>query len=132
MTRMLTEFKDFIVRGNLLQTAIAFIMGGAFGKVTEAFTGIFTGLLGLLGGHPDFSDYKPFGIPFGVFFNTIINLIIVGFCLFLVVKAYTRMTEKPKQQATVADPPDLILLTEIRDLLKQQVSAPPSSREPLR
>jgi len=118
MTKLVTDFRDFIVRGNLMQTAVAFIMGGAFGKVTEAFTGIFTGLLGLLGGQPDFSGFKPFGVPFGIFVNTIINLVIVGFCLFLVVKAYTKMTEKKKEEPTKSDPPDILLLTEIRDLLK--------------
>jgi len=123
MTKLVTDFRDFIVRGNLMQTAVAFIMGGAFGKVTEAFTGIFTGLLGLIGGQPDFSSFKPFGVPFGIFVNTIINLIIVGFCLFLVVKAYTKMTERKKEAPTVADPPDIILLTEIRDLLKASASA---------
>ncbi len=125
MTKVLAEFRDFIVRGNLLQTAVAFIMGGAFGKVTESFTGIFTGLLGMIGGNPDFSEFKPGGVPLGVFVNTIFNLIIVGFCLFLVVKAYNKMTEKPKEkESAVADPPDVKLLTEIRDLLKAQASKP--------
>jgi len=117
---MIKEFKEFILKGNLLQTAVAFIIGGAFGKVTEGFTAIFTSLLGKIGGQPDFSGFKPFDIPVGVFLNTIVNLLIVGFCLFLVVKAYNKMMEKPKApEAPAAPSPDVQLLTEIRDLLKR-------------
>jgi large conductance mechanosensitive channel len=119
MKRLLEEYRDFIMKGNLLQTAVAFIMGGAFGKVTESFTAMVTSLLGLIGGNADFSGFKPYGLPLGVFINTLINLVIVGACLFLLVKAYNAMT-KPKQAAPAADPPDVKLLTEIRDLLKKQ------------
>lgn len=119
MKKLFNEYRDFIIKGNLLQTAVAFIMGAAFGKVTEAFTAIITSLLGLLGGKPDFSDVKPFGIPLGEFCNTLVNLGIVGFCLFLVVKAYNTLT-RPTDSAPAADPPDVKLLTEIRDLLKKQ------------
>lgn len=118
MKKIFDEYRDFIIKGNLLQTAVAFIMGAAFGKVTESFTAIVTSLLGLIGGKPDFSDVKPFGIPLGDFCNTIINLAIVGFCLFLVVKAYNAVT-RPKAAAPAADPPEVVLLTEIRDLLKK-------------
>lgn len=119
MKKLFAEYRDFIVKGNLLQTAVAFIMGAAFGKVTEAFTAIVTSLLGLMGGQPDFSGVKPFGIPFGNFLNTLVNITIVGMCLFLVVKAYNRVTA-PKEAPPAADPPDVKLLTEIRDLLKQK------------
>ena len=123
MKKLFEEYRDFIIKGNLLQTAVAFIMGGAFGKVTESFTAIITSLLGLIGGNPDFSGLKPGGIPVGIFLNTIFNLTIVGFCLFLVVKAYNRITtkkEKEQPQAPAADPPEVKLLAEIRDLLKAQ------------
>jgi large conductance mechanosensitive channel len=118
MKKIFEEYRDFIIKGNLIQTAVAFIMGGAFGKVTESFTAIFTSLLGLIGGQPDFSSVKPFGIPLGIFLNTLVNLAIVGFVLFLVVKAYNLMT-KPKEAPVASDPPDIKLLTEIRDLLKK-------------
>ena len=130
MRKLFEEYRDFIIKGNLLQTAVAFIMGAAFGKVTEAFTAIITSLLGLVGGNPDFSGVKPFGIPLGIFLNTMVNLAIVGFCLFLVVKAYNRITtkkEKEQPQAPAADPPEVKLLAEIRDLLKQQNGAPAAS-----
>jgi large conductance mechanosensitive channel len=119
MKKLFEEYRDFIMKGNLLQTAVAFVMGAAFGKLTESFTAIITSLLGLIGGQPDFSNVKPFGIPFGIFLNTLLNLAIVGFCLFLVVKAYNKMT-KPKETPAATDPPDVKLLTEIRDLLKAQ------------
>lgn len=118
---MLREFREFIVKGNLLQTAVAFIMGGAFGKVTEAFTAIFTSLLGKIGGQPDFSEVKPFGIPIGVFINGLINLAIVGFILFLVVKAYNRtIAPRPAPVPPPGPSEEVKLLTEIRDALKQQ------------
>ncbi|MBP7948409.1 MAG: large conductance mechanosensitive channel protein MscL [Verrucomicrobiales bacterium] len=122
---MIKEFRDFIVKGNLLQTAVAFIMGGAFGKVTEGFTAIVTNLLGKIGGQPDFSSFTPWNIPIGVFINTIINLLIVGFVLFLVIKAYTKVTA-PKETAPAAPPeptPTEKLLTEIRDSLRKQHGA---------
>ena len=115
--KFIEEYRGFILKGNLLQMAVAFIMGAAFGKVTESFTAIVTSLIGLMGGQPDFSDIKPGGIPLGNFFNTLLNLILVGFCLFLLMKVYNAMN-KPKEQTTAADPPDIKLLTEIRDLLK--------------
>jgi large conductance mechanosensitive channel len=70
------------------------------------------------GKQPDFSAWAPGGVPVGGFVNTLLNLVLVGFCLFLMMKAYNAMN-KPK--ATPAqDPPDVKLLTEIRDLLKER------------
>src|SRR5829696_4724133 len=119
MKKFLEEYRGFILKGNLLQMAVAFIMGAAFGKVTESFTAIVTSLIGLMGGQPDFSGIKPGGVPLGNFFNTLLNLTLVGFCLFLLMKVYNAMN-KPKEKASATDPPDVKLLTEIRDLLKQQ------------
>lgn len=120
MKKLFEEYRDFIIKGNLLQTAVAFIMGAAFGKVTESFTAIVTSSIAWFGNgkEPDFSNYKPGGIPLGTFANTLINLAIVGFCLFLMVKAYNRVVA-PKAAPPAADAPDVKLLTEIRDLLKK-------------
>lgn len=126
MKKLFDEFRDFIVKGNLLQVAVAFIMGGAFGEVTKSFTAIITSILGKIGGQPDFSAFKPFDIPFGLFLNTIVNLVIVGFCLFILIKAYNTAV-KQKEAAPAADPPDVVLLTEIRDLLKANNSKPAGS-----
>src|SRR4051812_31381015 len=117
--KLFEEYRDFIVKGNLLQVAVAFIMGAAFGKVTEAFTAIITSLIGAIGGRADFSGIKPYGIPAGNFFNTLLNLLIVGFCLFLMVKAYNRITKLKETPPPPPEPVEVKLLTEIRDLLKQ-------------
>src|SRR6476659_2813130 len=101
--KLFEEYRDFIVKGNLIQVAVAFIMGAAFGKVTESFTAIITSLIGLVGGQAEFSGIKPFGIPVGTFLNTLLNLFIVGFCLFIMVKAYNRIT-KPKHEAPPPPP----------------------------
>src|SRR5262245_45060809 len=121
MKKFLEDYRDFIMKGNLLQMAVAFIMGAAFGKVTEAFTAIVTSTIAWMGGgkQPDFSGYKPGGVPLGVFLNALLNLGLVGFCLFLLMKGYNALN-KSKAAAPVADPPDVQLLKEIRDLLKEQ------------
>ena len=125
---MIKEFREFIVKGNLLQTAVAFIMGGAFGKVTEAFTAIFTSLIGKVGGQPDFSAVKPLGIPIGIFINGLINLLIVGIVMFLVVKAYnTTIAPKPVPTPVPGPSQEVKLLAEIRDLLKNGSGGGPAS-----
>ena len=121
---MIKEFREFILKGNMLDLAVGVIIGASFGKVVTAFTDILLAAIGKVGGQPDFSDFKPEGFPVGVFLNSIISLLIVGFALFLVVKAYT--TAKKRFEAPVAAggpaelPADVKLLTEIRDLLKNK------------
>ncbi len=128
---MIKEFKDFILKGNMLMTAVAFIMGAAFGKVTESFTGLVTAIVGkiiaLVKGGPDDGKIPEFnkllvgGVDLAPFLNGLINLTLVGFVLFLVVKAYNKATA-PKiitEEAPAPTPADIALLTEIRDLLKK-------------
>lgn len=130
---MIKEFKEFILKGNMLMTAVAFIMGAAFGKVTESFTGLVTAILGkiisLVKGTPEAADGKipefdkllVGGVDLAPLCNGLINLVLVGFVLFLVVKAYNKATA-PKvdpNAAPPAPPADIALLTEIRDLLKK-------------
>ncbi len=122
---MFKEFRDFILKGNMLDLAIGVIIAGAFGKVVSAFTDILLAAIGNMGGQPDFSQFKPSGLPVGVFLNSIISLLIVGFALFVVVKAYNKaksLTERnaPKEEAAAPVPADVQLLTEIRDLLKNK------------
>ena len=124
---MVKEFRDFILKGNMLDLAVGVIIGASFGKVVTAFTDILLAVIGKIGGQPDFSGYKPEGFPVGVFLNAIISLLIVGFALFLVVKAYTtakKRFEAPAAAASAAPPEDVKLLTEIRDLLKSQQGKP--------
>lgn len=121
---MFKEFREFILKGNMLDLAVAVIIAGAFGKVVTAFTDILLAAIGAWGHLPDFSGYKPQGFPVGVFLNSIISLIIVGFSLFLIVKAYNtakKRFEKPAAPEGPAElPADVKLLAEIRDLLKNK------------
>ncbi len=134
---MLKEFKEFITGGNVIEFAIAVIMAGAIGKVVNGFVNdIVMPFVGHFTGGSDFSnlftaldgnDYatleaaKKAGgavISWGNWVNTIVNLIIVGFVMFLIVKAYNKMKKK-EEEATPAGPSQEDLLTEIRDLLKK-------------
>jgi large conductance mechanosensitive channel len=132
---MLKEFKEFISKGNVLDMAVGVIIGAAFGKIVASFTNdIVMPPIGLLLGKVDFSNLfinlsakqaetlaaaKAAGLPtinYGLFFNTIIDFLIVGFVIFIVVKQANRM----KKEAPAAEPTkDQQLLTEIRDLLRK-------------
>ena len=132
---MLKEFKDFAMRGNLVDIAVAFVMGGAFGKVVTSFTeGIVSPLISLIGG-ADFSKnmFKLKGaitdasgkvtveavyLKWGDFITAIINFIIVAFVMFLVIKGINSMKKK-EEAAPAATPEDISLLREIRDSLKK-------------
>lgn len=139
------EFKDFAMRGNLIDFAIGVVVGGAFGKVTSAFVdGIVMPLIGKIVGGQDFSDLKfkiqdgskavmdAYGnittkevpevyIRYGEFITTIIDFIAVALAMFIVVKTMNRL--KAAEEIDTPPPPpskEETLLTEIRDLLKKQ------------
>ena len=137
---MLKEFRDFIMTGNVIDLAVAVILAGAVGLVVTGFTNdIMMPIVGHYAGGMDFADMKLIldeavtnaegevvepenAIMYGKWINAIINLIIVGFVLFIIVKAYNS-TKKPKQEAP-APPPgptEIDLLKEIRDELKRKV-----------
>jgi len=134
---MLKEFKNFIMTGNVIDFAVAVIMAGALGAVIKGFVdNIAMPFVGYFAGGMNFEDLhiamdgkdyatlaaaKEAGgavIAYGAWINTIINLIIVGFIMFLIVKAYNK-TKKPVEAAPPAGPSDNELLSEIRDLLKK-------------
>ena len=129
------EFKEFAMKGSLVDIAVAFVMGGAFGKVISSFTdGIVSPIIGMIGGG-DLSKNmyvlkeavmdtsgkvvtEAVAIKWGEFLTTIINFIIVAFVMFLVIKAINKM--KKKQEDAPAGPTSTdALLTEIRDSLKK-------------
>ncbi|HRH47567.1 MAG TPA: large-conductance mechanosensitive channel protein MscL [Panacibacter sp.] len=139
------EFKEFAIRGNLVDTAVAFVMGAAFGKIVSAFVdGMVMPLVGLLTGGVDFSEKRwilqaavaeakdaagavitpavaEISVKYGVFFTAVIDFIVVAFAVFMVIKAINRM--KKKEEAAPAPPAgpsstDLLLM-EIRDSLKK-------------
>lgn len=132
---MLKEFKDFAMKGNLVDIAVAFVMGGAFGKVVTSFTeGVVSPLIGLIGGS-DLSKNmlklkdavldetgkitkEAVYLKWGDFLTAIINFIIVAFVMFLVIKAINSLKKK-EEAAPAATPEDITLLREIRDALKK-------------
>ena len=136
---ILKEFKAFAMRGNVVDLAIGVIIGGAFGKIVSSVVNdVVMPPIGLLTGKVDFKGLflnlsdktyaslaeaeaaKAPVIKYGVFINTVIEFIIVAFCVFLMVKAMNRMLKKEEAKPAPAPGPtlDQKLLTEIRDLLK--------------
>jgi len=116
---MLKEFRDFIAKGNLVEIAVAFIMGLAFAAVVTAFTAMVLGAIayvfGSTEGFDDLGVHKDvvLVIPSGAFILSAINFLIVAVVLFLVVKAYNRF----KKEEEAAGPTEVELLTQIRDEL---------------
>lgn len=101
---MFKEFKAFIMRGNLVEIAVAFIIGLAFaGVVTSFVKDIITPIIGAIFGQPDFSTLKidvgKSAITYGSFLNAVLTFVIVAFVMFMIVRAYNRMTG-PKAATT--------------------------------
>lgn len=133
---MLKEFKEFAMKGNLVDMAIAFVMGGAFGKVVSAFVEkMFAPIIGILMGGINLADKKfivkeavidaagketspAVAIEWGLFVTALIDFIIVAFVMFMIIKAMNKM-KKPEPPAPPAGPTQEELLTQIRDLLKK-------------
>jgi large conductance mechanosensitive channel len=132
---LLTEFKSFAMRGNVVDLAVGVVIGAAFGKIVTALVDqVIMPPLGLLIGGVDFSAWKIVlqeasvdaagkAIPavelgIGNFINTIVQFTIVAFAIFLVIKAMNRVVKK-EEAAPAAPPADVVLLTEIRDLLRK-------------
>jgi large conductance mechanosensitive channel len=135
---MWSDFKAFILRGNVLELAVAVIVAGAFGGIVTSFTNdIIMPPLGILLGGVDFSDLaltlqaaevdaagatvkEAVQIRYGAFIQTIVNFLIIAFAIFMLLKAYEK-TKKPEAPAPAAPagPSAEDLLAEIRDLLKK-------------
>jgi large conductance mechanosensitive channel len=128
---MYQEFKKFILRGNVVDLAVAVVIGAAFSKIVDSLVkDIFMPIVGVLTGGLDVSGltvtlYGDAKLGYGNFLQAVINFVIVGFCMFLVVKAINRLQEKQAEEPTPAPGPteDQKLLAEIRDLLKAQAAA---------
>ena len=126
---MFKEFKEFISKGNVLDLAVGVIVGGAFGKiVTSLVDDIIMPIIGLIIGGIDFSGLSlkigDATVKYGMFIQNIVNFLIIAFSIFLVVKAVNKMRRiKPEKEEATAEPQktnEEILLTEIRDLLKNK------------
>jgi large conductance mechanosensitive channel len=135
---MISEFKEFAVKGNVVDLAVGFIIGGAFGKIVSSLVSdVIMPPIGLLLGKVDFSNLfinlsgkeaaslaeaKKAGLPtlnYGVFLNTCIEFLIIALAVFLLVKQINRLKKQaPAAPAALPEPPaDVKLLGEIRDLL---------------
>ena len=132
---MMTEFKEFAMRGNVIDLAVGVVIGAAFGKIVSTLVDkVIMPPIGLLIGGVDFSrlsivlkeatvdaagkEVPAVVLAYGEFFNALIQFIIIAFAIFLVVKAINRM-RKPAEEAPAATPEDVLLLREIRDSLKK-------------
>lgn len=115
---MLKEFKEFAFKGNVLDLAIAVVIGAAFNKIVSSLvTYIIMPLIGKLFGSVDFAkDWQLWGIKYGLFIQSIIDFIIVAFALFIFVKIANTIMKKEEPEEEIDT--NTVLLTEIRDLLK--------------
>jgi large conductance mechanosensitive channel len=120
----MTGFKNFILRGNLVELAVAFIMATAFAAVVTATVAVIMGLIGKAGGHADFDSYRPGGLLIGVWLTALISFVVMAAVVyFLVVKPYTAAKERWFPAEAEGVPADVALLEEIRDLLRQNGAA---------
>ena len=129
---MLKDFKKFIIRGNVIDLAVAVIIGGAFGKIVSSFVNdVIMPLIGLLLGKVDFKSLKwvleeavgdkpEVAVNYGMFIQNIVDFVIVAFVIFVVIRIIEKLKAKPQPASEVPapTPEDIVLLTEIRDLLK--------------
>ena len=125
---MIKEFKEFIARGNVIDMAVGVIIGGAFGKiVTSVVNDLLMPLIGVVSGGIDFTGLKfkigEAEILYGNFLQNVIDFLIIAFCIFILVKIVNKVTRKKEEvveEKPVPKPEDVVLLEEIRDLLKQK------------
>ncbi|HUW27112.1 MAG TPA: large conductance mechanosensitive channel protein MscL [Sulfuriferula sp.] len=134
----ISEFKEFAIKGNVVDLAVAVIIGGAFGKIVDSFVkDIVMPVVGQLIGGVDFKElYINLGnttyatldlaekagaplIKYGVFINSVVNFTIIALAIFVVVKAISKLKKTAPAAAPVAPPEDVLLLREIRDSLKK-------------
>lgn len=126
MKKMLVEFRDFALKGNVLDLAVAVVIGAAFGKIVSSLVdNIIMPLVGVLLGGLDFTDLSfkvgKSVIQYGAFIQSIVDFIIIAFAIFIFVKVLTSFIKKKEQTVEETPvPPTEEYLKEIRDLLKEQ------------
>ncbi len=131
---MMKEFKEFAMRGNVVDMAVGIVIGAAFGKIVSSFVNdVLMPPLGLALGGVDFSDLavtlkaaagevEAVTLNYGAFIQTVVDFVIIAFAIFMVIKGMNSMKKKQEEKPAEAPKPpqDVVLLTEIRDLLKNK------------
>ncbi|NMB83465.1 MAG: large-conductance mechanosensitive channel protein MscL [Ignavibacteria bacterium] len=131
--KLINEFKSFAMRGNVVDMAVGIIIGAAFGKIVSSFVNdVIMPPIGLLVGGIDFSDLSitlkaatdaapAVILKYGAFINTVIDFIIIAWAIFMVIKAMNSLKKKEEEKPAAPPKPndEVVLLTEIRDLLKK-------------
>ena len=129
MSKFLTEFKEFAMKGNVIDMAVGVIIGGAFGKIVSSLVdNVLMPVLGMITGGLDFSslDVKvgDATLKYGIFLQNVIDFLIIALCIFLMIKAMNKVSRKKKEEAAEEAPAEPSaeekLLTEIRDLLAKK------------
>jgi large conductance mechanosensitive channel len=127
---VLTEFKEFAMKGNVLDMAVGVVIGGAFGKIVSSFVGdVVMPLLGKVVGGVNFTDLaislgnnpagQPILLKYGAFVQAVFDFAIIAAAIFMALKAINKLKAPPPAAAAAPPPADVVLLTEIRDLLKK-------------
>lgn len=138
-TKILNEFKEFAMKGNVIDMAVGVIIGGAFGKIVSSLVNdVIMPVVGLATGGMDFKEYKyvmkeavmngeevvepAVSLGYGIFIQNIVDFLIVAFCIFMAIKVINRLKKKAEEAPATPPAPskEEVLLTEIRDLLKKQ------------
>ena len=140
MGKILSEFKEFAMKGNVVDMAVGVIIGGAFGKIVSSLVNdVIMPVVGIATGGLDFKEHKlilkaavmngeevvtpEVAMTYGVFIQNIVDFLIIAFCIFMAIKFMNRFKKKVEEAPAAPAQPtkEEVLLTEIRDLLKQQV-----------
>jgi len=137
MANFIQEFKEFALKGNVMDMAVGVIIGGAFGKIVSSFVSdVLMPPLGMLLGGTDFTSMKVImkeateeaeavTLNYGAFIQNVVDFLIVAFCIFLMIKGITKLSNLRKKEEAAPEAPaapsnEEVLLTEIRDLLKDK------------
>lgn len=129
---MLQEFKNFAIKGNVIDMAVGIVIGTAFGKIVSSFVSdIIMPPIGMLTGGVDFSNLTfvlkntsenvgAITLNYGIFINTVVDFVIIAFAIFIVIKQINRFKKNKEEEAKLAEPnEEILLLREIRDSLKK-------------
>lgn len=130
MSSFVQEFKEFAMKGNVMDMAIGVIIGGAFGKIVSSLVdNVLMPIIGVITGGLDFSTLAAkvgdAEVKYGIFIQNIIDFLIIAFCIFLMIKGMNKLSKKKAEEPAAPEPApepsaEEKLLSEIRDLLKQK------------